>query len=70
MKKNIDLVLSGHAHGGQIRIKGQGLYAPGQGFLPRLTSGVVDHRLVISRGLANNTIISRQWNPEEVVYIH
>ena len=69
-KKNIDLVLSGHAHGGQIRIKGQGLYAPGQGFLPKLTSGVVDHRLVISRGLANNTIIPRLWNPEEVVYIH
>ena len=69
-KKNINLILSGHAHGGQIRIKGQGLYAPGQGFLPKLTSGVIDHRLVISRGLANNTIIPRLWNPEEVVYIH
>jgi len=65
-KKNIDLILSGHAHGGQIRIKGQELYAPGQGFLPQLTSSVVDHRLVISRGLANNTIIPgcgirRKW---------
>ena len=67
--KNIDLVLSGHAHGGQIRIKGQGLYAPGQGFLPRLTSGITDGRMVISRGLANNTIIPRLWNPEEIVYI-
>ena len=69
-KKRINLIFSGHAHGGQIRIKGQGLYAPGQGFLPKLTSGVVDNRLVISKGLANNTIIPRLWNPEEVVYIH
>ena len=65
----IDLILSGHAHGGQIRIMGQGLYAPGQGLLPRLTSGLEDHRLVISRGLANNTIIPRLWNPREIVYI-
>ena len=38
--KDIDLVLSGHAHGGQIRILGQGLYAPHQGFFPKYTSGV------------------------------
>ena len=30
-----DLILSGHAHGGQFRLFGRGLFAPGQGFLPR-----------------------------------
>ena len=67
---DIDLMLSGHAHGGQIRIVGQGLFAPGQGFLPKLTSGVHDGRLVISRGLANTAgPIPRLFNPREVVYI-
>ena len=68
--RQIELVLSGHAHGGQIRIMGKGLYAPGQGLFPKLTSGIVDQRLVISRGLANNTLIPRLWNPEEIIYIY
>ncbi len=66
---NIDLILSGHAHGGQIRLFGHGLYSPGQGFFPALTSGIIDNRLVISRGLSNTYIIPRLWNPIEVVYI-
>ena len=66
---DIDLVLSGHAHGGQIRIAGHGLFAPGQGFLPKLTSGVHDDRLVISRGLSNPVIVPRLFNPCEIVYI-
>lgn len=48
----IDLVLSGHAHGGQIRLFGQGLFAPGQGILPKYTSGVHEN-MIISKGLAN-----------------
>lgn len=64
----IDLVLSGHAHGGQIRLFGQGLFAPGQGFLPKYTSGVHGN-LVISRGLANTAPIPRIFNPTEVVYL-
>lgn len=69
--KPIDLVVSGHAHGGQWRIPftGQGIYAPGQGFLPRLTGGVVDGRLVISRGLSNSVRIPRLFNPREIVLI-
>ena len=67
--RNIDLILSGHAHGGQIRIKGRGLFAPGQGFFPKYTGGVYDGRLVISRGLANTTLIPRLGNPPELVYI-
>ena len=65
----IELILSGHAHGGQIRIFGQGLFAPGQGLFPRLTSGVTDGRLVVSRGLANCQDIPRLFNPPELVYV-
>lgn len=67
--RDIDLILSGHAHGGQVRVFGRGLYSPGQGFLPRLTGGVVDGRLVISRGLANTRRVPRLFNPPELVYI-
>ena len=65
----VDLTLSGHAHGGQIRLFGQGLFAPGQGILPRYTSGVYENRLVVSRGLANTTVVPRLFNPTEMVYV-
>jgi len=65
----IDLVLSGHAHGGQICLFGQGLFAPGQGFLPKYTSGIHGN-LIISRGLSNTGgSIPRLFNPTEIVYI-
>lgn len=55
----IDLTLAGHAHGGQVRLGRQGLYAPGQGILPRLTSGFYfEDRLLVSRGVTNAT-----WAP-------
>ncbi|MBR1864464.1 MAG: metallophosphoesterase [Ruminococcus sp.] len=65
----IDLVLSGHAHGGQIRLFGQGLFAPGQGVLPKYTSGVHGN-MIISKGLANTAgVVPRVFNWREVVYI-
>ncbi len=64
-----DIVLSGHAHGGQWRLFGRGVFAPGQGFFPKLTSGVHENRLVISRGLANTTWIPRICNPVELVIV-
>ena len=67
--RNVDLVLSGHAHGGQWRLFGRGVYAPGQGFWPQLTGGV-HGRLVVSRGLSNPSRIPRINNPAELVYIH
>lgn len=67
--RDIPLILSGHAHGGQVRILGQGLYSPGQGVLPKLTGGVEDGRLVISRGLANRQKVPRLFNPTEIVYV-
>ena len=68
-KYPIDLTVAGHAHGGQFRLFGKGLFAPGQGILPKLTDGVHDGRLVISRGLGNGTPFPRLFNPEELVYI-
>ena len=73
----IDLVLSGHAHGGQIRFrrKGrwQGLYCHNQGLFPEYTSDVHEGpygNLVISRGLANTSQpLPRLFNEPEIVYI-
>ena len=70
-----DLCLSAHAHGGQWRFydpihrRWQGVWAPGQYWFPRLTEGVHENRLVISRGLANTASVPRLVNPTEVVYI-
>ncbi len=66
--RDIDLTLSGHAHGGQIRVCGQGLYAPGQGLLPRYTYGVYD-RMILSSGAYNAVHMPRWGNPCEVVRI-
>ena len=38
--RSIDLILSGHAHGGQWRFFGRGVFAPQQGLFPKYTSGV------------------------------
>lgn len=69
-ERDIDLILSGHAHGGQMRFFGRGLFAPGQGVLPRYTKGIYDGRLVVSAGLANTVRWLPRWgNPTELVYI-
>lgn len=65
----IDIIVSGHAHGGQWRIFGQGIYSPGQGLFPKYTSGVFDNRLVISKGLRLTLFPPRIFNPREVVII-
>ena len=67
---SVDLVLSGHAHGGQWRFFGHGVWCPGQGFWPRWTKGVYeDKRLIVSTGLANTASVPRLFNPTEVVYV-
>lgn len=66
---SVDLVLSGHAHGGQIRIFNHGLWCPGQGCWPRWTKGVYEGRLVVSAGLSNTAHVPRLFNPTEVVFI-
>lgn len=67
---DIDLLVSGHAHGGQWRIFGRGVYAPDQPLFPKYTSGVHENRLVISRGVVNSVKpIPRFFNPCELVMI-
>lgn len=68
-----ELVLSGHAHGGQVRIPFVGgLIAPDQGFFPKYDAGlytVADMSLVVSRGLGNSIVPLRVNNRPEVVLI-
>ena len=67
------LMISGHAHGGQMRLFGQGMYAPGQGILPRYTSGLYElkdgEKLVVCRGLGNHAPVPRVNNPPHAVLI-
>ncbi len=70
---NMDLVFSGHAHGGQIRIPFiGGLYTPNQGFFPKYTSGVHEMNgttLVISRGIGSSLFPFRINNNPELVCV-
>ncbi len=60
-----DLVICGHAHGGQMRVGGRSLYAPGQGFFPTYTEGEYNGggtTMIVSRGLGNSSIPWRVGN--------
>lgn len=67
--REIDLIVAGHAHGGQIRIGDRGLYSPGQGLFPRYTRGMIDGRLIISAGAGNPVRLPRWGNPCEILKI-
>lgn len=70
-----DLVLSGHAHGGQWRVPFliNGVYAPDQGVFPEYAGGMyesADGIMIVSRGLSRtNDIIPRIFNNPELVII-
>jgi len=73
-KYSFDLILSGHTHGGQVRIPLilNGLYAPGQGVFPKYAGGIYTHgnlTHIISRGLSVNPRLPRIFNPPELVII-
>lgn len=68
-----DLVLSGHAHGGQFRLPLMGgIIAPDQGLFPEYDAGVFTEggtAMVVSRGLGSSVIPLRFNNPPEVVFV-
>lgn len=68
--KKVDLIVSGHAHGGQWRILGHGVFAPGQGLFPKYTSGLYDGKLLVSRGLANMNRIPRIFNEPQLLVVN
>ncbi|MBP5604138.1 MAG: metallophosphoesterase, partial [Ruminiclostridium sp.] len=76
--KGFDLILSGHAHGGQWRLPGilpNGVVSPGEGFFPKYTCGIYEENgseMIVSRGLARSPrdiIIPRIFNRPEIVFI-
>ncbi|WP_291649143.1 metallophosphoesterase [Clostridium sp.] len=72
-KNNMDLVFSGHAHGGQIRIPFLGgIIAPNQGFFPKYTSGSYSSgktTMFVSRGLGNSLFPVRVFNRPEIISV-
>lgn len=69
----VDLVFSGHAHGGQVRLPFiGGLIAPHQGWLPEYTSGKYESgetTMIVSRGLGNSLFPVRVNNPPELIVV-
>ena len=73
VEENIDLVLSGHAHGGQFRLPFiGGIVAPDQGLFPKYTAGKYirnNTTMIVSRGIGNSIIPVRFNNRPEIVVI-
>ncbi|MCL2512267.1 MAG: metallophosphoesterase [Oscillospiraceae bacterium] len=71
-----DLMLSGHAHGGQFILPFiGGVAAPGQGLFPKYYTGLYEeepfcNKMIVSRGLGNSLFPLRLFNFPEVVNIH
>jgi hypothetical protein len=72
-ENNVDLIFTGHAHGGQFRIPFVGgIIAPDQGFFPEYTSGSYSQgtsTMFVSRGLGNSVIPIRIFNRPEIVAV-
>ena len=73
VEEEVDVVLTGHAHGGQFRLPViGGLVAPNQGLFPKYDSGMFvkdDTHMIVSRGIGNSIIPLRINNPPEIVVV-
>lgn len=73
VSSDMDLVLSGHAHGGQFRLPFiGGLVAPNQGLFPEYDAGIytdVNTNMLVSRGIGNSILPFRINNRPEVILI-
>lgn len=74
LKYGFDLILSGHTHGGQVRVPllVNGLFAPDQGWFPPYAGGRYDfgtQTLIVSRGAGVETKLPRIFDPPEVVVV-
>ncbi len=74
LQYDFDLILSGHTHGGQVRIPLilNGLFAPDQGYFPKYAGGRYDfdtRTLIVSRGAGAGNSLPRVFNPPEVVVV-
>ena len=69
----LDLILSGHAHGGQIRLPFiGGLLAPGQGWFPQYDDGLYtfdETTMIVSRGIGNSLFPLRINNDPQIILI-
>ena len=72
-QNNMDLALTGHAHGGQIRLPFVGaVLIPDQGWFPKYDAGLFvegNTQMIISRGLGNSVFPLRINNRPEVVLV-
>ena len=72
-ESKVDLVLSGHAHGGQFRLPfAGGLVAPNQGLFPKYDAGLYTEEntnMVVSKGIGNSILPFRFNNRPEVILI-
>jgi predicted MPP superfamily phosphohydrolase len=73
VQSDLDLVLSGHAHGGQFRLPFVGgVYVPSQGWFPKYDAGLFTENntnMIVSRGIGNSAFPFRINNRPEVIVI-
>lgn len=73
VKADVDLVLSGHAHGGQFRLPFVGgLVAPNQGLFPKYDAGLYTEEnthMIVSKGIGNSIFPFRFNNRPEIILI-